>query len=308
LSSIERNLAFLVSDHPIDEDQSLRTPEFHCGLFPLPSRIGAPGASSLILQLCSPFIQLEDSTVTDHEKMQAVIANKQLVPLRLDREKCALIVVDVQRFFADPEAAFARTLDAADPGITDGYFSRVQSVLPKIAELEEGFRGLRLPVIFTIVGSETGDRRDLVPWIRDLDELSVALRGEPANPVVNGWSWQVMDQVSPAPGEVVLNKKSSGAFASTALGHLLHSLGITSVVVCGLTTSICVAQTAREAADAGFRSVIASDACTEMSEEMHDLALISFCHAFGQARETREIVDFLAVRTGADASLEEARM
>ncbi len=45
-------------------------------------------------------------------------------------------------------------------------------------------------------------------------------------------------------------------------------------------------------ADAGFRSVIASDACTEMSEEMHDLALISFCHIFGQARQTRAILGF----------------
>jgi nicotinamidase-related amidase len=246
----------------------------------------------------------EGTTLTDHDKMLQMIAGKQNIPLKLDCEKCALIVVDVQRFFADPDAAFATTLSVVNPGLTDGYFERVKTVLPRIAELEEGFRSLRLPVIFTILGSQTGDGRDLAPWIRDFDEFSMAVRGEPATPVVNGRSWQVVDQVSPERGEVVLNKTTSGAFASTALEHMLRSLGITSVVVCGLTTSICVAQTAREAADAGFRSVIASDACTEMSDEMHDLALISFCHTFGQARQTRAILDFLEARKAADASLE----
>jgi len=57
-------------------------------------------------------------------------------------------------------------------------------------------------------------------------------------------------------------------------------MGITSLVVCGLTTAVCVGLTARQTADRGFRVVMVSDACTELSQEMHDAALLSFSHLF----------------------------
>lgn len=58
---------------------------------------------------------------------------------------------------------------------------------------------------------------------------------------------------------------------------------MSSLVVCGLTTAICVTQTARETADRGFRVIVAKDACTEMSEEMHEAALFTFSPSSGCA-------------------------
>ena len=75
--------------------------------------------------------------------------------------------------------------------------------------------------------------------------------------------------VAPRPGELVLNKTSRGALSSTKLDQILHNLGVNSLAICGLTTAICVAQTARETADRGFRVVMVQDACTELSEETH---------------------------------------
>jgi len=46
-------------------------------------------------------------------------------------------------------------------------------------------------------------------------------------------------------------------------------MGIRSLVVCGLTTAVCVSQTAREMADLGFQVIVAEDACTELSDESH---------------------------------------
>src|SRR5262249_56775628 len=56
------------------------------------------------------------------------------------------------------------------------------------------------------------------------------------------------------------------------------------IFVCGLTTAMCVTQTAREASDRGFGVVIAEDACTELSEEMHEAALMAFSWIFTQLR------------------------
>lgn len=59
--------------------------------------------------------------------------------------------------------------------------------------------------------------------------------------------------------------------------------------MCGLTTAVCVTQTARELADRGFRVLVAEDACTELSEEMHRMALFNFSFVFGQVRKTEQV-------------------
>jgi nicotinamidase-related amidase len=71
-------------------------------------------------------------------------------------------------------------------------------------------------------------------------------------------------------------------------------LGINSLVVCGLTTAVCTTQTAHEAAERGFRVIVAEDACTEMSKEMHQAALLAFSWVFGRVRPAEEIVKLLA--------------
>jgi nicotinamidase-related amidase len=76
-------------------------------------------------------------------------------------------------------------------------------------------------------------------------------------------------------------------------------LGVNSVAVCGLTTAVCVTQTAREMADRGFRVIIAEDACTEMSEEMHQAALLAFSYVFGRVRRTSEVVELFTAASAA---------
>jgi nicotinamidase-related amidase len=100
-------------------------------------------------------------------------------------------------------------------------------------------------------------------------------------------SWQIDDRVAPQSGEIVLHKTTSGPVNSTKLDQLLHNLGVTSLVVVGLTTDVCVTQTARETADRGFRVVVAEDACTTLSEEMHKSALLAFSLAFGVCEKQR---------------------
>jgi len=117
--------------------------------------------------------------------------------------------------------------------------------------------------------------------MREFDALGLKLVSERIVPPVNHPGWQIDDAVAPVAGDMVLNKTSSGVLASTTLDQTLHHLGINSLVVCGLPTAICVTQTAREAGDRGFQVVIAEDACTDLSEELHEAALMAFSWIFG---------------------------
>src|SRR5215472_4571232 len=232
--------------------------------------------------------------MTAHEKIQEMIRLKEQAPIALDPQRTALVIVDVQRFFSRPDSDFAQVFQRLAPGAIDGYFQRVNStVLPRIQELQSCFRSLGLPVIFCVFGSNAQEGRDLPCWLKDFDKLGLQLLGRRPNPVVNGSSWQVEDAIAPLPGELIINKTSSGALSSTNLDQTLHNMGITSVAVCGLTTAVCVGLTARQTADRGFRVVVFQDACTELSQEMHEAALLSFSHVFGQVRSTLELIQFL---------------
>ena len=233
--------------------------------------------------------------MTDHEKVQELLRIKDQAPLTIDPAKSALIIVDVQRYFANPEYPFGQVIDKLVPGLAAGYFERVKSrVLGNIRRLQGAFRARRLPVIFLGAGCYLEDGRDLPEWMRDFDQLGVSLVGRRVCPPVGDPSWQIDDRVAPLPGEMVLNKTSSGPLNSTKLDQTLHNLGVDSLVVCGLTTAVCVTQTARETADRGFRVIVAEDACTEMSEEMHKAALLTFGYVFGRVRRTEEIVNLFA--------------
>jgi nicotinamidase-related amidase len=236
--------------------------------------------------------------MTDHEKVQELIRQKDHAPLTFEPQKSALVVVDVQRYFARPEHAFAQVIGKMVPGLTDGYFERVKSyVLGNIKRLQEAFREHNLPVIFLGAGCHMADGRDLPEWMSGFDQMGRMLLDKPGVPRVGDDSWQIDDEVTPLPGEVVLNKASSGALSTTKLDQMLHNAGINSLVVCGLTTAVCVTQTARETADRGFRVIVAADACTEMSEEMHEAALFTFGYVFGRVKSTEEIIRLLGDAT-----------
>ena len=197
--------------------------------------------------------------------VQELYRLKDQAPLTFDAARSALIVVDVQRFFARPEYPFAQVFEKMVPGVTADYFRRVNfTVLPNIQRLLACFRARKLPDIYFAVGCHTPDGRDLPTWMREFDEVSLMLNGQRVCPPVGDPSGAIEDRVTPLLAEMVLTKSSSGPSASTNLEQVLRNLDVRSLVVCGLTTAVCVSQTAREMADLGFPVIVAEDACTEL--------------------------------------------
>lgn len=241
--------------------------------------------------------------MTEHDRVLEIIRLKDQAPLHIDPQKVVLLVIDVQRYFVSPGYPFAQALEKLVPGATVPYFQRVQNtVVPNIKRLLEYFRSLRLPVIFTGTGSYTGDGRDLPHWLKEFDQLGLALLGERIWPQITDPSWQIDTSVSPLPEELVLHKTSSGPLNSTKLDQTLRNMGVETLIVTGLTTDVCVTQTARETADRGFRVIVVEDACTTLSEEMHRAALQAFSLAFGRVRKSDEVINLLSTAAAPDAS------
>jgi len=232
--------------------------------------------------------------MNEHEQIMAIIRAKNASPMPLDPRRTALIVVDMQRYFTQPSFPFTEVFNALSPGASSGYLQRVRTVvIPCIQKLLACCRQLGSPIVFTAVGTVVGEGRDLPCWLRAFDDLGLATLGSRIWPLINDPSWQIDEALTPQPGEPVLSKFSAGTFATTGLEQRLRNQGIEAVVVTGVSSDVCVSTTAREAADRGFQTVVVSDGCTTLSEQMHQASLDTFNIAFGWVRTAEEVVALL---------------
>jgi nicotinamidase-related amidase len=232
--------------------------------------------------------------MNEHEQISELIRVRNEAPIPIDPHRTALIVVDMQRYFTQPEFPFVQLFEQLSVGASAGYVKRVQqTVIPNIRKLLACFRRLGSPIVFTAVGTESGDGRDLPCWLRAFDEQGLALLGTRIWPPNDDPSWAIDAALEPHPGEAVLSKFSAGTFATTGLEQRLRNQGVEAVVVTGVASDVCVSTTAREAADRSFRTILVSDGCTTFSHQMHQAALQTFNLAFGWVRSTDEVVDLL---------------
>jgi nicotinamidase-related amidase len=111
--------------------------------------------------------------------------------------------------------------------------------------------------------------------------IPVFARG-PDRAVEGTWAADFYEPVRPAPGEIVVVKRSVSALAGTELDRLLRVRDINTLVLAGIATNFVVEGTAREAVDHGYRVVVLADCCASATEEMHDFSirviLPELCH------------------------------
>jgi len=224
----------------------------------------------------------------------ALQRHRNAAPLTLDPNTTALVLIDMQEYFLDPASPFSRACEAVVPGVLSHFQERGRGVVePSLRRLLDVFRARGLRVVYTTVASELPDGSDLMPIFRERNAANRAAVGDAAIPPrADPWA-RIVRSLEPQPGELIVNKTTYGTFSSTGLDHRLRALGISSLVVGGVVTNVCVETTARDAADRGYQVVLLDDGCAAFSPEIHEATMLSFQGPFGRVRRTDEVLALL---------------
>ena len=171
----------------------------------------------------------------------------------------ALLVVDMQNGFCDPEGSFTRI----DMGL-EGAAEAIHHAAIAVAQA----RRAGVPVVFT---------RHLYRPGR-ADEGRALKRNSPALAGVDGleagtWDAEVVAQLGCGPGDLVVDKVRFDAFQWTSLEPLLRGLGVDELVVCGVVTNICVETTIRSAFMRDFGVIMLADCCAAATRRLHELSV-----------------------------------
>src|SRR3954462_5043132 len=187
-------------------------------------------------------------------------------PLEIIPSRTALIVIDMQRDFLEP-GGFGESLG--------NDVSLLGAAIEPIKALLAGARSKKMLVIHTREGHRTDlsdaprakvERGDPATRIGAAGPMGrILIRGEAGHDIV--------PELYPIAGEVVIDKPGKGAFYATELGDVLSRQGIDTLLVCGVTTEVCVNTTVREANDRGYRCVVLADCCASYFPEFHEAGL-----------------------------------
>jgi biuret amidohydrolase len=220
---------------------------------------------------------------------------------RLDPDwgHAALLVVDMQNYCCNPGAGLGPMLAEHHPEVAAYTTARLETVIPTAARLVEAFRRAERPVVFTRHGPLLADGSDMIARRRRRDSDALELTSAPALWHSGTLEHEVIEQLEPRPGELVVEKNTSSAFNSTGIEWLLRNLGVTTLVVIGVATDMCVETTARDAADRGFDVIVVEDATMTYYERHHRAALSGFARVFGYVWESGRVLSELAARTPA---------
>ncbi len=129
--------------------------------------------------------------------------------------------------------------------------------------------------------------------------------------------YRIRDVVLPRPGEAVVGKHHANAFLDTDLLEQLRRAGVTSVVICGMQTHMCVEATARAAADLGFDVTVVGDACATRdlsfdgvdvpAAEVHASTLATLAGTYGEVIDTDGVLAALGGPDGGGSGAEAER-
>ncbi len=210
-------------------------------------------------------------------------------PIAIDPRRTALVMIDMQRDFIEP-GGFGASLG--------NDVALLRAAIEPCQRLLAGARAAGMLVIHT----REGHRPDLsdaprAKVERGAPSLRIGAPGPMGRILIRGEAGHdIIPELYPIAGEPVIDKPGKGAFYATELGPILHNHGIGELIVCGVTTEVCVHTTVREANDRGYRCIVPGDCCASYFPEFHAVALRMVCAQggiFGWVSDSTRILSAL---------------
>ncbi len=197
---------------------------------------------------------------------------------RVKRERCALLIVDMQDEFVRP-------------GWTPFWVPEATERVPQIKRLLEFCRKSKVPVIFTAF-AKTNLYLDRPA---SGDSMPNRFPGVPGDRAFfrDGKIWH---ELSPKSNEIVIYKPSYGAFYDTPLETILKRMGKDTVILCGTLTNYCVGTTARQAYERGFKVIVGADVTATDDADLQKAELKTLRKGFAMVLSTDQIVQKLRAR------------
>jgi nicotinamidase-related amidase len=198
--------------------------------------------------------------------MARTIVKAEPDPIDIELDRTAVVMIDMQRDFLLP-GGFGEALG--------NDVSRLNAAVGPCAKLLEAARAKGMLVVHT----REGHRPDMTDAPkakveRGAPTMRIGAEGPMGRILIRGEAGHdIVADLAPKAGEPVVDKPGKGAFYATDLQSILQNKGIENLIVCGVTTEVCVHTTVREANDRGYRCIVPGDCCASYFPEFHDVGL-----------------------------------
>jgi nicotinamidase-related amidase len=228
----------------------------------------------------------------------AEVAGGGLPQSKVKAGSTALMIIDMQ--YVDADRNHGLGLDGQERGWTDEmeyYFGRLETlVIPNNKRLLDACRDAGIPVVHVRVMNLAGDSSD-TSWRYRMFGIFVPPGDKDA---------EIIPELAPLPGEVVLSKTTSSVFMSTNADFVLRNMGIDTLIITGVVTNNCVESSTRNATDIGYRVLLVGDACAAWTQEGHDYCLRHLDRNFAIVKTTDHVLEEIAAvskQSGVEAAV-----
>jgi ureidoacrylate peracid hydrolase len=203
-------------------------------------------------------------------------------------EKSALLIVDMQNDFLHRDGNFSHMArEHPEFGIDMPFLT---GTIPNVKRLADTFRTAERPVVYLahVLKADYSDAA-FPYWRVGIEPAS----GNRTHCVEGTWGAQIIDDLRPEEGEHLVVKKGFGGFSNTPLDTVLRNLGVSTCVVSGVTTCVCVSSTIRGGVEYNYRMILVSDAVAEVDRTTHEAELQTMARLFADVKPTDEVIGML---------------